>query len=192
MLGKPSKKLKKQLEESGKRANATVVEIAEKGMAVTRGAEGVIGNTELALKAHLRVQPDDEPEFEVKKRFSFPQLAVPGAGQTIPVLYDPQDHDKIIVDYSPEAQQSAGLAAAGIDPGQIGQLMQQAQQMQAQAGQMQAGMPGMAQVPGMTPQAPAQPQADPVEQLEKLAKLKESGALTEAEFEAEKAKILSQ
>jgi Short C-terminal domain len=186
MLGKPSKKLKKQLEESGKRANATVVEIAEKGMAVTRGAEGVIGNTELALKTHLRVQPDDEPEFEVKKRFSFPQLAVPSAGQTVPVLYDPADHDKIIVDYSPEAQQSAGLAAAGIDPSQIQQLMQQAQQMQA--GQM----PGTGQMPGMAQPAPAQPQADPVEQLEKLAKLKDSGALTEAEFETEKAKILNQ
>ena len=72
MLGKPSKRLMKQLEENGKHAKATVVEIAEKGMAVTRGAEGVVGNTELALKAHLRVQPDDEPEFEVKKRFSFP------------------------------------------------------------------------------------------------------------------------
>ena len=47
-------------------------------------------------------------------------------------------------------------------------------------------------MPGMAPAAPAQPQVDPVEQLEKLAKLKESGALTEAEFEAEKAKILSQ
>jgi hypothetical protein len=188
MLGKPSKKLTKQLEENGKRANATVVEIAEKGMAVTRGAEGVIGNTELALKAHLKVQPDDEPEFEVKKRFSFPQLAVPSAGQTVPVIYDPQDHDKIIVDYSPEAQQSAAFSAAGIDPSQIGQLMEQAQQMRAQA----AGMQGMGQMPGMTPPAPAQPQADPVEQLEKLAKLKESGALTEAEFEAEKAKILNQ
>jgi hypothetical protein len=192
MLGKPSKKLIKQLQENGKRANATVVEIAEKGMAVTRGAEGVVANTELALKAHLRVQPDDEPEFEVKKRFSFPQMAVPAAGQTVPVLYDPQDHDKIIVDYTPEAQQGAAFASAGIDPNQIGQLMEQAQQMRAQAGQMQGGMPGMGQMPGMTPPAPAQPQADPVEQLEKLAKLKESGALTEAEFEAEKAKILSQ
>jgi hypothetical protein len=192
MLGKPSKKLKKQLEESGKHANATVVEIAEKGMAVTRGAEGVVGNTELALKTHLRVQPDDEPEFEVKRRFSFPQLAVPTAGQTVPVLYDPQDHDKIIVDYTPEAQQGAALSAAGIDPNAIGQLMNQAQQMQAQAAQMQGGMPGMGQMPGMAPPAPAQPQADPVEQLEKLAKLKEQGALTDAEFEAEKAKILAQ
>jgi putative oligomerization/nucleic acid binding protein len=186
MLGKPSKKLKKQLEESGKRANAVVVEIAERGMAVTRGAEGVISNTELALKAHLKVQPDDEPEFEVKKRFSFPQLAVPSAGQTIPVLYDPQDHDKIIVDYSPEAQQQAAFTAAGVDPNAIGQLMAQAQQMQAQAGQ--GGVPGMTQMPGQAPAA----QPDPVEQLEKLAKLKESGALTEPEFEAEKAKILGQ
>jgi hypothetical protein len=65
--------------------------------------------------------------------------------------------------------------------------MEQAQQMRAQA----TGMQGMGQMPGVTP-APAPPQADPVEQLEKLAKLKESGALTEAEFEAEKAKILNQ
>jgi Short C-terminal domain len=191
MLGKPSKRLKKQLEENGKRANATVVEIAEKGMAVTRGAEGVIGNTELALKTHLRVQPDDEPEFEVKKRFSFPQLAVPSAGQTVPVIYDPNDHDKIIVDYSPEAQQNAAFQAAGVDPNQIGQLMEQAQQLRAQAGQVQGMSPGVGQMPGMAPQAPAG-QPDPVSQLEKLAKLKESGALTDAEFEAEKQKILGQ
>jgi len=43
--------------------------------------------------------------------------------------------------------------------------------------------------------APAAPQAaaaapDPVAQLTQLAALKESGALTEAEFDAEKAKIL--
>ncbi len=188
MLGKPSKRLTKQLEENGKRANATVVEIAEKGMAVTRGADNVVGNTELALKTHLRVQPEDEPEFEVKKRFSFPQLAVPSAGQTVPVLYDPEDHDKIIIDSSSEAQQNAALASAGVDAGQLGQLMQQAQQMQAEAQQIQGGM----NIPGMTPQAPAPAQPDPVEQLEKLAKLKESGALTEAEFEAEKQKILGQ
>ena len=100
MLGKPSKRLMKQLEENGKHANATVVEIAEKGMAVTRGAEGVIGNTELALKAHLRVQPDDEPEFEVKKRFSFPQLAVPSAGSDDPGALRPerprQDHRRLL------------------------------------------------------------------------------------------------
>jgi hypothetical protein len=197
MLGKPSKRLQKHLEQNGKRATATVVEIAEKGMAVTRGAEGVIGNTELALKTHLRVQPDDEPEFEVKKRFSYPQLAVPSAGQTVPVIYDPQDHDKILVDYSPEAQQNAGLAAAGLDPNSMGQFLEQAQQFRAQAeqfqeqaAQLQGRTAGAPQAPGMG--QPATPQPDPIEQLEKLAALKEKGALTEAEFEAEKAKILGQ
>jgi hypothetical protein len=188
MLGKPSKKLKKELQESGTRANAKIIEIAERGMAVTRGAEGVVANTEIALKTHLRVQPENEPEFEVKKRFSYPQMAVPAAGQTVPVLYDPQDHDKIIVDYSSEAQQNAAFTSAGIDPNQIGQLMQQAQQMRDQQGMGQ--VPGMGRVPGMTPPAQAQPQVDSVAQLEKLAKLKESGALTDAEFQAEKAKIL--
>jgi TPP-dependent pyruvate/acetoin dehydrogenase alpha subunit len=37
--------------------------------------------------------------------------------------------------------------------------------------------------------APAQ--ADPIEQLKKLGELKASGVLTEAEFEAQKAKILA-
>jgi hypothetical protein len=189
MLGKPSKRLKEQLQENGKRANAVIVEIAEKGMAVTRGAaDNVVANTEIALKTHLRVQPDDEPEFEVKKRFSYPQLSVPSAGQTIPVIYDPQDHDKIVVDYSPEAQGQAALSGAGIDVGSLGELMNQAAALQAQAQQAQGGMPGMA---GMAPASPpAQP--DPVEQLEKLAALKEKGALTQAEFEAEKAKIIGQ
>jgi hypothetical protein len=188
MLGKPSKRMQKKLEEIGRRASATVVEIAEKGMAVTSGAEGIVANTEVMLKTHLRVQPEGEPEFEVTQRFRYPQLAVPSAGSVVPVIYDPEDHEKVMIDRSPEAQQSAAFTAAGIDPSQIGQLMQQAEQLRAQAGQVQGGMPGM------TPQAPAPApaQPDPVTQLEKLAKLKESGALTEAEFEAEKAKILGQ
>ena len=59
---------------------------------------------------------------------------------------------------------------------------------QAQANQAQA-----AQAPPEEPQyapAPAAAAPDPIEQLTKLAALKDSGALTEAEFEAEKAKIL--
>jgi hypothetical protein len=39
--------------------------------------------------------------------------------------------------------------------------------------------------------APAQPQADPIEQLKKLGELKAAGVLTDAEFEAQKAKILA-
>lgn len=42
------------------------------------------------------------------------------------------------------------------------------------------------------PPAPAaEPAADPLEQLKQLGELKASGVLTEAEFEAQKAKILA-
>ena len=44
--------------------------------------------------------------------------------------------------------------------------------------------------PAAPVQAPAAAAPDPVAQLTQLAALKDSGALTEAEFEAEKAKIL--
>jgi hypothetical protein len=59
-------------------------------------------------------------------------------------------------------------------------------QAQAQAAQA----PQEAPEPQYAP-APAAPAADPIEQLTKLAALKDSGALTEAEFEAEKAKLLA-
>jgi membrane protease subunit (stomatin/prohibitin family) len=47
-----------------------------------------------------------------------------------------------------------------------------------------------AQQPQEAAPAPAAAAPDPVAQLTQLAALKDSGALTEAEFEAEKAKIL--
>jgi hypothetical protein len=51
-----------------------------------------------------------------------------------------------------------------------------------------------AEAPAAEPQAapaPAAADPDPIAQLTQLAALKDSGALTEAEFEAEKAKLLS-
>jgi hypothetical protein len=61
-------------------------------------------------------------------------------------------------------------------------------QAQAQAQAAQAPQP--APEPQYAP-APAAPAPDRIEQLTQLAALKDSGALTEAEFEAEKAKLLA-
>jgi putative oligomerization/nucleic acid binding protein len=178
MLGKASKRLQKQLEENGKRASATVVDIAEKGIAVTRGQAGPVGNTEIARKTRLKVTPEDEPEFEVAKRFSFNQMSVPDVGDVVGVVYDPSDHDKIIIDQSPEAQGAAMLSSAGIDPSlSTGDPQLDELQILEKGGQLPSDAP---------------PQVDPVEQLEKLTELKEKGALTDAEFETQKARILGQ
>jgi hypothetical protein len=57
---------------------------------------------------------------------------------------------------------------------------------QAQAAQAQEAAPEPQYAP-----APAAPAPDPIAQLTQLAALKDSGALSEAEFEAEKAKLLA-
>ena len=60
-------------------------------------------------------------------------------------------------------------------------------QAQAQAQAAQAAPPE----PQPAPAPAADPAPDRIEQLTKLAALKDSGALTDAEFEAEKAKLLA-
>ena len=60
-------------------------------------------------------------------------------------------------------------------------------QAQAAQEQAQAAPPEYAPAPAPAPAAPA---ADPIAQLTQLAALRDSGALTEAEFEAQKAKVL--
>jgi membrane protease subunit (stomatin/prohibitin family) len=49
---------------------------------------------------------------------------------------------------------------------------------------------GQEQAQYQEPAAAAPPAADPLEQLKQLGELKASGVLTDAEFEAQKAKIL--
>ena len=56
------------------------------------------------------------------------------------------------------------------------------------------GQPQYVEQPQYVQQAPmpaAAPAADPIEQLAKLGQLRDSGVLTDAEFEVQKAKILS-
>ena len=60
-------------------------------------------------------------------------------------------------------------------------------QAQAAQEQAQAAPPEYAPAPAPAPAAPA---ADPIAQLTQLAALRDSGALSEAEFEAQKAKVL--
>jgi hypothetical protein len=119
MLGKRSKRSQNKLEESGTKATATIVDIAETGIAITSGQEGIVANTQVVRKIRLRVTPENEPEFGVTQRFRFPQDAVPSAGQVISVIYDPSDHDKVMLDQSREGKQKATLASDGFDPNSI-------------------------------------------------------------------------
>ena len=53
-------------------------------------------------KLDLRVMPEGEPPFDVSVRSRLHTFKY--KGDTVPVLYDPADHDKVVVDYEADAE----------------------------------------------------------------------------------------
>ena len=194
MLGKLSRRTRRKLEEHGTRAVAEVLEVGKRGMTVTHGNDAIIANTEVVLKLRLRVDPPSEPSFEVSTRLRFSQFALPEPGQRLAVIYDPDDHDDLMLDPAAPAGVNIVSGGNGMD---LGAILGSVQAAQAQAGDDPHAMAElMRQQFGadvvvtegatLTPAAP-----DPISQLERLAELRDKGVLTDAEFEAQKQRILS-
>jgi hypothetical protein len=213
MLGKLSRRTRKKLEEHGKRAPAVVLEIAERGMSVTSGPAGLVSSTELALKTKLRVEPADEMPFEVEERFRYPQLAVPSVGTRLAVVYDPSDHDKVMIDRSLAGAAVQFGGATGMQGTDLQSLLSKVEEAQSQTQDPQelarilqqqlgtnvtvsqqdsSGATFGAPTAGFGGAASAAPEEDPVDKLTKLAELREKGMLTDAEFESQKARILGE
>ncbi|MFN8216725.1 MAG: SHOCT domain-containing protein [Solirubrobacterales bacterium] len=209
MFGRHSKKTRERLQATGLRAPATVLEISGGHLSVTTGNPQLAANTEVPMKVTLRIEPEGEPPFEVETKLTFPQLGIPRRGGSVPVIYDPEDRDTVILDQSVEG--GLGIAAGALreragsedrpDLGSVADLVEQAsagggldveglqRSLREQFGAGSAGaMPDLSAF-GF----PAQPrEEDPVDKLAKLAELKEKGLLTEAEFNAQKARILGE
>jgi hypothetical protein len=237
MFGKLSSRKQKQLRESGTRAVATVLSVAEKGMAITNGADNVVSNTTLALKTTLRVEPTGEPAFEITERFRYSQFGVPIVGQKVGVIFDPEDHETIMIDdqsgvvpFDSMAQLRAATGEpepavggspvagmAGMGGTDLNAMLSSIQSAKEQSGgdpqklaqilQGQFG-PGATVIsssdegakyvtwppPGTSAAPPPgpDPETAKIDQLERLAKLHASGALTDAEFADQKARVLGE
>jgi hypothetical protein len=173
------------------KASAVVLEIADRGMSVTTGTGNLVGNTEVMLKAKLRVEPDGRPAFEVEQRFRFPQLSVPYPGLRIPVIFDPDDTDTVMLDDSPQAHIQSAMQGAGLSQDSIDKI--QNITAAAMGGASREDLQHMAAasfqaMPMPTPAANAE--QTKLDQLEQLASLHERGVLTDDEFAAQKAQIL--
>lgn len=138
-------------------------------------------------------------------------VGIPYVGQVVPVRYDPSDHAKIAVDIpaleqrqkqateNQQAQLDAEVAHLG-EPGEQTAGGPAAQVLAAlgSTGDLKAQLlPMAAQNPRSvidlrSAQPPGEPPPDPVDRLAKLAELRQQGVLTEEEFTAAKAKILSE
>jgi hypothetical protein len=128
---------------------------------------GVTINKQPRVALTVRIEPQDgSSTFEGTKTITVSRLEPPYVGQRFPVWFDPDDRDSFVLatdvaaNAPTDVRRLFALAAAG-DPGRPGT----------------DGPDGAAAV-------------DPLDRLAKLNDLRLAGALTEAEFEAQKAIVL--
>jgi hypothetical protein len=163
MLGQANEQLKDLTEQGGERDRILIEGIAGQGVIVGHGTPER-GAQWFNLDIELEVHVSGRQPYRVNNMYMVPAGATLGQGVTLPIKVDREDPAKIAIDW-----QSAGTAPA--------------------RGEVRPASGGSGFAPAPSPSAPA-PGGDSVAELERLAKLRDSGALTDAEFEQQKAKIL--
>jgi hypothetical protein len=156
------------------------------------------------VNLNLVVQAEGVPATSIEHSCIAPTKKWPWPGSDLPVTFDRADPDRLKIrwDDIPEtgdvaAQQAEALAqqlnqGGGTAPMQMpasGDVSELVETLQKQFPGAQIQVDNSNTVPG-APAPASGGEDDRVAQLERLAKLKESGALTEQEFEREKARIL--
>jgi hypothetical protein len=104
MFGSISRKEHEALIESGEHAEATVLDARPLTIAgapirfakLFGGARPGTGTH--AYTTHLRVEPDGGEAFEIKQRLRVPESTPCEAGSRLAVVYDPDDHSKMVLD----------------------------------------------------------------------------------------------
>ena len=160
MVGQANEQLKELNDQSGDGSRLLAEGIAGQGVIVSHGVPAR-GAQWFNMDIELEVHVSGRQAYRVNNQYMVPSGATIGQGVTLPIKVDPEDPAKIAIDW-----QNAGAKPARGEVQPVGGS-------------------------GFTP-APAASagEGDSVAELERLAKLRDSGALTDAEFEQQKAKIL--
>ncbi|MDQ3935063.1 MAG: SHOCT domain-containing protein [Actinomycetota bacterium] len=150
----------------------------ERAVAVIEGVEGTGTeiNNQPQVYLTLRVKPRSGQEFIHQRKLVLPFGSVVQPGHLVDVAYDPSNPERVALDVDP--RYAATPPAVYI-------------RTRAPDGSTPVTSATAAYAPTAPQQAPAS--SDPptlVEQLERLAKLRDSGALTDAEFEQQKKELL--
>jgi hypothetical protein len=183
------------------------------GKAVVQSAtmpteSGTSGNVKMSLDIYVEGW---EP-YRIQHHCMVKKTKHPSPGETLPVVVDRENKERIDVQWekvktvdeimregSPGEMPGAvnitmgepqviNLSGAELS-GDLNEQIQQAMQMAEQAMQQMPGVVGPEPPPA--PASSGNMVEDRIAQLERLAKLRDEGVLTEAEFQAEKARILA-
>jgi hypothetical protein len=147
---------------SGERAQLLASGIQGQGVIMAHGTPER-GAQWFNLDIDLEVHVSGRRPYRVNNMYMVPAGATIGQGVTLPIRVDPNDPSKIAIDW------------------------ESAQRAPARGEVRPAGDSGFTPAPTPEPQSGG---GDHLAELERLAKLRDSGALTDAEFEQQKAKIL--
>jgi Short C-terminal domain len=154
------------------------------------------GNVNLTLV----VQADGVAAATVQHSCLAPTKKWPYPGETLPVTFDRADPDRLkirwddVPDSTDVSRQQAEALAAQLNHGGDGPVVSAGGDVSDLVESLRQQFPGAQIQVGDGQVVPGQPAGaaddDRLEDLERLAKLRESGALSEEEFEREKARIL--
>lgn len=174
---------------TGMRADAIVTDVRDTGVTVNQSPR---------VELTLQVLPDGAPAFELKAKRVVSRVNVPRVDEAYAIRYDPEHPEHFVWDDSAPAvavARSVPITVSGAGGDLSEQLEakgldhERAQKVEdALKGVLAGNLPAGAQ--GVTLGGAPPGAQDPLDRLEKLADLKAKGVLTEAEFAAEKAKIL--
>ncbi len=200
--------LVKRLQQAGRTAPATILGMRTEGDYSEPGAmwadDSDLTKSGSLCRLELRVMPPGETPFETTIRTRVNSFHY--TGDTIEVLYDPADHDQVAFDYEADARaamasaHSPGASAPSVltplDP-ELQQLMDAEEAERTGASpSASASAAGRAATPSPAAASPGDPSAAAADrriaQLQQLADLHSRGALTDAEFATEKARVLSE
>jgi hypothetical protein len=162
MLSQANEQLADITDSSGERSQILATGISGEAVVVAHGTPAR-GAQWFNMDIDLEVHVSGRQPYRVNNMYMVPAGATIGQGVTLPIKVDQSDPSKIAIDW--EAAQRA--------PGR---------------GEVRP-VGGSGFTPAPAP-APAADTGDQIAELERLAKLRDSGALTDAEFEQQKAKIL--
>jgi hypothetical protein len=191
------KGLEKKLMEDGGAVASAVLERNERWSSASGSGYGQPSKVTDHMRINLRVEPANEPAFEAEFSQAF-SGSVPFTGWQCKVVYDSADHSKIAVvegttvptGHHPRtgrAQRDASRRGPSCGEERPPRRIHRGNKAKALRGEIG----GTVIVDGRMVSGASAPQPSVVDQLTNLAKLRESGALTEAEFQAEKTKLLA-
>jgi hypothetical protein len=146
--------------------------------------------SQILWKVTLRVMPDDTGPFNAVIQVPYPaREGGPSLGSLVSVLYDPRDHSKVAIDPTAPAESWGAVQAA-----QQQHIVEQAMASSTGAcifmgGRWIQGGPAAPPAGAAPPPSTDQP-ASLATELEKLASLRDHGAITDAEFQTQKQKLL--